>query len=111
MMNNVLYFILDNKAILLSKFKSENFNIKSGLNFIPDECSIVDVLLLLNPDSKIPPLIDLSGNCWEICFYNKQVLNPDTFILKEDNIYYCNNKEELLKIIDHNNNIKYVVPH
>lgn len=107
--NNILYFLLENKPIFISQINSDIFDIKSNLEFIPDECLIIDVLLLINPKSSIIPHINLSGDNWIICFHNKQSLDKNTFILKEDNIYYCNNKEELIKVIDHNDNVNYVI--
>jgi len=109
--NNILYFLLENKPVLFSENISDTIDIKSSLEFISDVCNDVNVLLLLNPKTKVVPYLDLSGKNWKICFHNKQLLDENIFILKEENIYYCDDKEELIKIVNHNDNVKYVIPY
>jgi hypothetical protein len=108
--NNILYFLLENKPVLITEVTSPNFSIESNLKFVPDEYDNKDTLCLINPKSKNIPYIDISGNIWEICFHEKVELDVNRFIVKKDNTYYCSSKEEIIKIVYHNDNVKYVIP-
>jgi hypothetical protein len=54
--NNILYFLLKDKPIILSEINPTTLNIKSNLNFVPDECPITELLLSLDPNINIIPL-------------------------------------------------------